>query len=87
MGFVPGAAWKFPFSPDGVQLVLRVSDRISVVRAEDLREERSRPASEVQEFLANDELLIQEKGAGKGWDVVTDRRTFCLPFLKALLLR
>src|SRR5262249_15755223 len=80
LGFLPGATGGL-FSPDGTRLVLREADRMRVVDAESLREERSRPAAGMVSFLANDELLIEEVRQLKGWDIRTGGETlvFTIP--------
>jgi serine/threonine protein kinase/WD40 repeat protein len=75
LGFVPGASDGL-FSPDGARLVLRQAERLRVVNAESLREERSRAATGVFSFLSNDELMIEEGGQLKGWDIREGRETF-----------
>ena len=80
IGFLPGATGGL-FSPDGTRLVVRQADRLRVVDAENLREERSRPAAGMMSFLANDELLIEEGRQLKGWDIRTGGETlvFTIP--------
>src|SRR5262249_23128638 len=75
LGFLPGAT-DGRFSPDGTRLVVRQADRLRFVDAESLREERTRPPARMLSFLANDELLIEEGGQLKGWDVRKGRETF-----------
>ncbi len=81
VGFIAGAgpnsgASCFLFSPDGSRLVLTKAGRLCVVNSASLEEERSRPAAELNAFLSNDEVVIQEKGALKGWNVRTGRESF-----------
>ena len=75
IGFLPGGTDGL-FSPDGARLALRQADRLRIVNAESLREEQSRPAAAMLSFLSNDELLIDEGGRLKGWDVRNGRETF-----------
>jgi WD40 repeat protein len=75
IGFLPGGTDGI-FSPDGARLALRQADRLRIVNAESLREEQSRPAAGMLSFLSNDELLIEEGGRLKGWDVRKGRETF-----------
>ncbi len=67
---------NFLFNPDGSRLVLLKAGRLSVVNAENLREEHSRPAADLKAFLSSDELLIQEGRELKGWNVRTASVTF-----------
>jgi WD40 repeat protein len=64
------------FSPDGTRLALRQAERLRVMNAESLRDEQSRPVPASFSFLSNSELLIEESGQLKGWDVRNGRETF-----------
>jgi WD40 repeat protein len=75
IAFLPGTTDGL-FSPDGTRLVLKQANQLRIVNAESLHEERSRPAAEIVSFLSNEELLIEEHGQLKGWDVRTGRETF-----------
>jgi WD40 repeat protein len=75
IGFLPGATDGL-FSPDGVRLVLRQAGRLRVLNAQSLREEQSRPAARVLSFLSNHELLIEDGGQLRGWDVHEGRESF-----------
>jgi WD40 repeat protein len=65
---------RFLFSPGGTRLVLH-DDRVRVLRAGDLAEERS-AAGEPVAFLSEDELLVREDQSFKGWDLKSGRATF-----------
>jgi WD40 repeat protein/tRNA A-37 threonylcarbamoyl transferase component Bud32 len=77
---------NFLFNPDGSRLVLIKADRLCVVNAENLREEHSRPAAGLTDFLSNDELVITEGRQLKGWNVRTGSEpfTFKMPEGKTL---
>ncbi len=81
LGSAPNLGSIF-FSPDGGRLFVH-ADRLRVLKADDLHEERSRPAEAVV-FLSNDELMIHEAGSLKGWDVRTGRETFTFPIPKGM---
>jgi len=71
---------KIVFSPDGEKLALRKDFALRIYEADGLREERSRQtANGPYGFLANDELLIEEAGSLRGWNVRTGRDSYTFP--------
>jgi WD40 repeat protein len=74
LGFLPRTGGVL-FSPDGARLVVQ-ADGLRVVKADDLTEERSRPAAEAAAFLSKDELMVHHAVSLKGWDLRTGRETF-----------
>jgi WD40 repeat protein len=78
VGFVPSAGTPIScrFSPDGARIALMLADRIRVIRADNLREEWSRPSAFAIKFTASDELLTLEGRQLRGWDVSKDVQTF-----------
>ena len=71
------ALGAFLFSPDGARLVSE--HEIRVLNGGNLHEERTRPRAQAVGFLSDDELLIDESGSLKGWDLRTGRETFTFP--------
>lgn len=81
LGFLPTATDGL-FSPDGKRLVLVQADRLRVVDAESLREERSRPAVRRPAFLSDHELMIEEGARSKGGTSATALRHSSSPSRK-----
>ena len=74
------------FSPDGAKLALWKDGSLHTFDASSLREERSRQSvNGPYGFLTNSELLIEEAGSLKTWDVSSglDSCTFAIPQGKA----
>jgi len=71
---------EIAFSPDGEKLALRKDFAPRIYEAAGLREEQSRQqANGPYGFLTNDELLIEEAGSLRGWNVRTGRDSYTFP--------
>jgi WD40 repeat protein/tRNA A-37 threonylcarbamoyl transferase component Bud32 len=83
LGWIPDAK-NVLFSPDSQKLAYSKAKRIHVAGAGDVRDQCSFDADTVIAFLSNDELLVEVKGALKGWDVRANRETFTFAIPKGM---
>lgn len=81
LAFLPGAFSSpdyagFLFSPDGLRVVVRESNRLVILNSTTLKEERSPGAGQPIAFLSDNELLVDEGKAVKCWDLRSGREAF-----------